>query len=218
MATLALGLAGAALGNAALGTATVLGLSGAQLGFIAGSALGGLLFPADGPPDQFVEGPRLTDTKIQTSSYGEYLVRPYGAFRLSGNIMWASDVREEVTTSTQSAGGGKGGGGGGSVTTTSYAYFRSFAIGICEGPITNIDRVWAGTELIYDRIKDESRHDIDLFLGTDTQEKSSTISSFRGAENTAAYRDTAYVVFFDFPLTDYGNSIPLFSFEVQVTA
>src|SRR5262249_12821489 len=36
-----------------------------------------------------------------------------------------------------------------------------------------------------------------------------------GADNTPAYRGLAYVVFEDFPLADYGNRIPNFTFEVQ---
>ena len=39
-------------------------------------------------------------------------------------------------------GGGKGGGGGG-VKITEYLYFASFAVALCEGPITGIGRIWA---------------------------------------------------------------------------
>ena len=38
--------------------------------------------------------------------------------------------------------GGKGGGGG-KVKTTEYLYYASFAVALCEGPITGIGRVWA---------------------------------------------------------------------------
>jgi hypothetical protein len=65
--------------------------------------------------------------------------RVFGAVRIGGNLIWATDFREEVTT-TEQDGGGKGGGGG--VTTTEYAYYASFAVALCEGPIAGIGRVW----------------------------------------------------------------------------
>ena len=45
---------------------------------------------------------------------------------MGGNIIWATDFREETKTTTQ--GGGKGGGGGGKVKTTEYLYYASFAV------------------------------------------------------------------------------------------
>jgi hypothetical protein len=60
--------------------------------------------------------------------------------RMGGNIIWATDFREETKTTTQ--GGGKGGGGG-KVKTTEYLYYASFAVALCEGPITGIGRIWA---------------------------------------------------------------------------
>jgi hypothetical protein len=59
--------------------------------------------------------------------------------RIGGNIIWATDFREETRTTRQ--GGGKG--GGPSVRTTEYLYYASFAVALCEGPITGIGRVWA---------------------------------------------------------------------------
>ena len=59
---------------------------------------------------------------------------------MGGNIIWATDFREETKTTTQ--GGGKGGGGG-KVKTTEYLYYASFAVALCEGPITGIGRIWA---------------------------------------------------------------------------
>ena len=59
-----------------------------------------------------------------------------------GNIIWATDFREETET-TRQGGGGKGGGGGGGTEVTEYFYFASFAVALCEGPITGIGRIWA---------------------------------------------------------------------------
>ena len=141
MAQLALGLGGSALGGGLLGGA------GQALGFFAGSILGGVLF-GFGPPDTVQEGPRLTDSKVQTSAYGQYISVVYGIMRVSGNLIWASDVREVVIETSQEV--GKGGGGG--VVSRNYEYYRSFAVGICEGPVNGIKKVFANTELIFDNV------------------------------------------------------------------
>jgi hypothetical protein len=60
--------------------------------------------------------------------------------RIGGNIVWATNFREEVTTIRQ--GGGKGRGPK-VTTTTEYLYYASFAVALCEGKITGIGRVWA---------------------------------------------------------------------------
>ena len=44
---------------------------------------------------------------------------------------------------TTSSGGGKGGSSGGSVVTTEYGYYANFAVGLGEGPIAGIGRIWA---------------------------------------------------------------------------
>ena len=77
---------------------------------------------------------------------GAVIPRLYGRMRIGGNIIWATDFREETKTTTQ--GGGKGGGGGGKVKTTEYFYYASFAVALCEGPITGIGRIWADGKLL----------------------------------------------------------------------
>jgi hypothetical protein len=71
VATLALGLAGAAVGN-------MFGFAAA--GFTVGSALGDYLFA----PGQKAEGPRLGDLRVQGSAYGTPIPEVYGAARLAG--------------------------------------------------------------------------------------------------------------------------------------
>jgi hypothetical protein len=56
--------------------------------------------------------------------------------------------------------GGKGGGSS-KVTTRNYTYFRSFAIAICAGPITSIDKIWANGKVVYDyqTVQDEATNE-----------------------------------------------------------
>ena len=65
--------------------------------------------------------------------------RLYGRMRMGGNIIWATDFREETKTTTQ--GGGKGGGGG-KVRPPSISTTPPSPLALCEGPITGIGRIW----------------------------------------------------------------------------
>ena len=125
---------------------------------------------------------------------------------MGGNIIWATDFREETKTTTQ--GGGKGGGGG-KVKTTEYLYYASFAVALCEGPITGIGRIWADGKLL-----DTAGITWRWYPGDASQTADPFIAAKMGAAGTPAYRGTAYVVFEDLPLANYGNRLPQLSFEV----
>lgn len=58
-----MGQLGFAIGGAAVGA--LFGMP--QLGWIAGAAIGGLVFPHKGPT---IEGPRLGDLSVSSSAYG----------------------------------------------------------------------------------------------------------------------------------------------------
>ena len=53
-----------------------------------------------------------------------------------------------------------------------------------------------------------------MHRGTEAQAADPLVSAKQGADNTPAYRGTAYVVIERFALADYGNRIPQFQFEV----
>lgn len=137
MAVLAVSLAGAAVGGAIGGT-----VSAALTGYAVGSLIGGLLF---GPkaPDQ--EGPRLKDLNVITSQEGAPIPKVYGSARLSGNVIWGKPLQEHKKK--KKAGGGKG---GGSPKVTTYTYTLDFAMGLCEGEIAGIVRMWDNGKLILD--------------------------------------------------------------------
>ncbi len=163
-----------------------------------------------GPQYQYSQtGPRLNDLHIQTSTYGAPIPLVYGqAIRISGNIIWGTKFVEHVTTETQSA-GGKGGGGSATTTTTTYSYTVSFAVSLCKGPLVGINRVWADGKPI-----NLSQYDYNLYLGDEAQLPDEFIEGIEGAGNVPAYRGMAYIVFKNFPVTDFGNRIPSLSFEV----
>jgi len=231
MASLLLSTAGAVVGNALLpGGVTFLGatLSGAALGGAIGSGVGSLidqkLFGPSGPTllnEAPREGPRLSDLQVMASTEGASIPRAFGRVRLSGQLIWATDFEEDIvetvteSTATASGGGGKGGGGGGSSTTTTrtttieYRYFANFALGLCEGRVTRIGRIWADGKLL-----DLSNVNYRLHTGSETQVADPLIEAVEGAGQVPGFRGLAYVVFERLALAPFGNRLPQLQVEV----
>ncbi|MEL7048021.1 MAG: glycoside hydrolase/phage tail family protein, partial [Pseudomonadota bacterium] len=218
MATLALAAAGAAVGGAILPAgvsvlgATVSGAAlGSQLGALAGSYVDQALFGSSGE-SRVVEGPRLRDLHVTTSTAGAPIPILIGRARLGGQVIWATDFEEVATTTTQTsggAGGGKGAPSTPSVQQVDYQYFANFAVAICEGVTTALVRVWAdGVEV------DVSRFIYRFYTGEPDQVPDSLISSVEGAAAAPAFRNVSYIVFERLPLAEFGNRLPQFSFEV----
>ena len=190
---------------------------GAFQGATVGYAVGGMLDPPKGPS---TEGPRLSDTSVQTSTYGAFIPRIYGTVAIDGNIFWLENNKIKETVKKKSSGGK---GGGSSVTNKTYSYSATLAIGICEGPISYVRRVWAGPDLIYDAGASDAQSvaqsvrnigKFTFYAGDNTQLPDSRIQADLGSANVPAYRGLAYAVIRDFDLTKYGNAIPNFRFEV----
>src|SRR5690606_9796047 len=90
-----------------------------------------------------------------------------------------------------------------------YAYHANFALGLCEGPIALIRRVWAdGRELDLETLE------MRIYRGTARQLPDPLIEAKQGPGRAPAWRGLAYVVFERLPLDDFGNRIPAFQFEV----
>jgi hypothetical protein len=199
---------------------------GGPSGAILGANLGGMAAGAFFAKTQRVqlptqEGPRLADLRAQTSTYGNMISKVYGTMRLSGNVIWATDIKEIKTekTSTQtSSGGGKGGGGGKtttSQTTVTYEYVITLAIAICEGAVDEVFRVWADSKVLTEDVLSAAQGKYNVHLGDETQMVDDIMAKFLSADTIPAYRGMAYVVIEDFPLGEYGNRIPNFTFEVR---
>lgn len=151
---------------------------------------------------------KLNELSIQTSTYNKIIPVIYGTVRLAGNIIWMSDIREVKEETVNTVRTGKN-----SKTKQkmmNYYYFASFAIAICKGEIESIKNVWVNTELLN---LANYRHRI--YYGTSTQEPDTLIQAIEGVGKCTAYRDICYIVFEDFPLSDFGNRIPNFTFEVK---
>ena len=203
MATLVLTSVAGALTAGSTGFGALLVNAGAA---VAGRLIDSMLF-GGGRDGSHVEGPRLDSLHLTGSSEGAPIARAYGTVRLGGTIFWGTDFEEVVATE---ATGGKGSAPRSSSTT--YTYFANFAVGICEGPIAYINRVWAdGKEL------DLTDISVRFYTGTEDQVPDSLITAVEGVDGAPAYRGTAYAVFERLPLEPFGNRIPQLSFEVMRT-
>jgi hypothetical protein len=207
MAALVLSAAGSAAGNAVFGPAGA--IAGRLIGALAGNAIDRTLFASRREISQ--DGPRLADLEVMASTEGAPIPRVYGRARLSGQVIWATNLEEVVNTTSQSTGssGGKGMGGGPAVTThtTTFSYFANLAVGLCEGPIGAVMRVWADGKPL-----DLSGLTVRAHTGDETQTPDPLIVAKEG--DAPAYRGLAYVVFERLPLANFGNRIPQLSFEI----
>ena len=99
MAALVLSIAGAAAGS------SLLGPLGAIFGRLAGALAGNVIDQAlfGGRRHATLEGPRLSDLTIMASTEGAPIARIYGRARLSGQVIWATNLDEVVSTQTQSS-------------------------------------------------------------------------------------------------------------------
>jgi len=208
MAGLLLAGVGAAIGLSIGGT--FLGISavviGQTIGSVIGTAIDNFLFAPTLKSTQ--EGPRLNEANVMTSVEGTNIYRGYGRFKVAGNVIWATRLREEVVKETTKT-GGKGGGGGSEVTTTTYNYYANFAVGLCEGEILDVHRVWADGKLL-----DLSDYTYRIYKGTETQNPDSLIETKEGSGNAPGYRGLAYIIFEDMQINKFGNRIPQMTFEI----
>lgn len=213
MATLAFAAVGSAIGSSLLpggislfGTAISGATIGSQLGSLAGSFVDQALFGTAGQSRTF-EGPRLEDLRVTTSSEGAPIPRVYGAARVGGQVIWATEFEEE--RSTNRSGGQSKGGGGGDSTSVTYSYYANFAVALAEGEITGLGRVWADG-----REWDLSDIAYRVYFGGNAQLPDALIEAKLGAGQAPAYRGTAYVVFERLPVGEFGNRLPQLSFEI----
>jgi hypothetical protein len=196
MATLALSVAGQFVGGALGGP---LGATlGRALGALAGSAIDNAIF-GDKPSTAPATG---GDVRLQGSSEGGPIPRLYGWSRLTGNIIWATQLEE----TTQQSSGGKGTAPTTPATTTILA---NFAVALCEGEVSRLGRVWADGQLL-----ETEGLNFRFYRGTADQEPDSLIEAKQGAGNAPAYRGLCYLVFEQLDLTPFGNRLPNLSVEL----
>lgn len=195
MATLLLQVAGASVGG-------LFGPVGAMIGRAAGALAGNLIDRSIISGWTSVEGTPLDSARIPGAQEGTAVSRVYGTARVGGTLIWATRFVEEVT---EERSGSKATG----QRVETFSYYANFAIGICQGPIAGIRRIWAdGQEL------SQMGLEIRIHHGNEEQGPDPLIAAKQGGDDTPAYRGLAYAVFERLPLDMFGNRIPVLQFEV----
>lgn len=194
MATLVLTTVGTAVG----------GPLGGALGGLVGQSIDRALFRPAGRR----EGPRLSDLKVQVSSYGVPIAKVFGTMRVAGCVIWSTDLIETRTTSR--AGKGQPG-------TTSYTYSASFAVALSARPVTGVGRIWADGKLLRGAAGDwKASTTFRLHPGSEDQVADPLIAAL--TPDAPAHRGLAYAVFEGLQLADFGNRIPSLTFELFADA
>lgn len=191
MATLILTAVGTAVG----------GPIGGALGAIVGKTIDNSLFAPKAR-----QGPRLGELAVQTSSYGTAIPKIFGTMRVAGTVIWSTDLIERQSTS---------GGGKGRPKTIDYSYSASFAVALSGRRIAAVRRIWADGKLLRGEAGDfKSKTGFRFYHGDEDQTVDPLIAAAEGAGQAPAFRGTAYAVFEEMELADFGNRIPSLTFEL----
>jgi hypothetical protein len=195
MATLALSVAGQLVGGLVGGPigATV----GRALGALAGSAVDSAIF-GDHSVSQAQVG---SDIRLQGSAEGGAVPRLYGWSRLTGNIIWATEL-EEMTRETTGAKGS-------APVSEEQDICANFAVALCEGEVHHLGRIWADGQPL-----ETEGLTLRFYRGSEEQTADSLIEAKQGVGAAPAYRGLCYIVFERLPLAAFGNRIPNISVEL----
>lgn len=166
------------------------------------------------PPKQ-----RLGDLAAQTAEEGGARPIIYGRVRPIGCNLIHAQAPVKIWLKQKQ----EGGKGGSSKKQYVENVFRTYAVGICEGPVTGVIRAWRNNKLVYDARGNEwgdTNNPIFLrsfkfYLGGWDQMPDPTLESIWGVDNVPAYRGTCYMVSNNENLTDLGGAVPQWIFEVE---
>ena len=149
---------------------------------------------------------KISNFSVNTAEYGAPVMEILGTTRISGNVIYYDDFTAHEHAETVETGKG---GGGSTNTNITYTYSVAIIIGLCEGPIYNIGRVWKNKDLLYypaDQLQ------LTLFKGTANQQPWAYVVG-KHPEKAMAYQNLAYMA----GVVDLGDSagLPSYNFEVK---
>ena len=181
------------------------------------ASLASTLLGPKGAPENAGGAPRVGDTGVSSSAYGEMIPVNYGTVRAGTNMIWATDLVE--TKQVHKSKVGKG--GSQSVTQTSFSYFLNAAYSIGEGVVSKYLRIWADNKLIYDGRPSSQTYwkypgaRIRFYYGDEAQNPDPLIESVEGVGNVSGHRGVAYFVVENMPVADFSNHPPQMTVEAS---
>lgn len=148
---------------------------------------------------------KISNFSVNTAEYGAPVMEILGTTRISGNVIYYDDFTAHEHKETVKTGKG----GGSTSTQITYTYTVAVILGLCEGPITGIGRVWRDKKTY--NYPDE-RIELTLKKGTASQTPWSYVTD-KHPQKAMAYENLAYMC----GVVDLGDrsSLPSYNFEVQ---
>lgn len=148
---------------------------------------------------------KIGNIQINTAEYGAVVPEVLGTTRISGNVIYYDDFTAIEHRDEQRVGKG---GGGSKVVNIHYTYTVAAILGLCEGPIYGINRVWRNKD-----VYTYPASDIELTNFDGTQTAPWTYTSQNHPEKALVYDGLAYMA--GVISLGTGTSLPNFAFEVQ---
>lgn len=148
---------------------------------------------------------KISEFTVSTAEYGSAVPEVLGTVRIAGNIIYYDDFTAHEHKEVQRAGKG----GGSKHVNITYTYTVAAILGLCEGEINGVSRVWVGKDLY--RYPNE-KIQMTLFRGTQDQQPWAYTQG-KHPEKALAYPGLAYVA----GVVDLGDSgaFPSYNFEVK---
>jgi hypothetical protein len=148
---------------------------------------------------------KISSFTVSTAEYGAAVMEILGTTRISGNVIYYDDFTAHEHRETQRSGKG----GGSKTTNITYTYTVAVILGLCEGPITGIGRVWKDKE-IYTYPNEALQ--LTAFKGEADQDPWAYVVG-KHPEKALPYSGLAYMA----GVIDLGSngSLPNYNFEVK---
>lgn len=155
-------------------------------------------------PNIVTRANKISTFTVNTAEYGTAVPEIYGTTRIGGNIIYYDDFTAHEHKETHRAGKG-----GGKQTNITYTYSVATIIGLCEGQIASINRIWKDKEVYNYPAEDVG---LSLFDGASTQSPWSYVAQHH-PDKSLPYNGLAYVA----GVIDLGDSaaMPTYNFEVK---
>lgn len=187
---------------------------GAQAGFAIGSIVGNAIDPIE------MQGRKLGDAPTQVAAEGGARAIVFGKGCIRATCVIERGGRR-VIKERQSQGKGSG------PTTVNERALWTFAIGLGEAIVGGkVLRIWEAEKLVYDVTPDSTipgdsakfAGKFRFYDGSDDQLPDPALEALYGTGNAPYYRGTAYLVFPQYDLTDFGETVPPYRAEVATLA
>ena len=148
---------------------------------------------------------KISEFTVNTAEYGAVVPEIIGTVRTAGNVIYYDDFTAHEHSETHKVGKG----GKSKQVSITYTYTVAVILGLCEGPISGIGKVWIGKN-VHNYPADDIQ--LTLFDGKENQQPWAYTQG-KHPEKALPYSGLAYMAGV-IDLGDFG-SMPSYNFEVK---